>query len=176
MRDALPDAHGRSPLTGAGTGVVILGAGNELRGDDAAGLEVIRLIRSRALPPGVVAREQPGDLLGLLDAWAGCWAAVVVDAMQSAGAAPGAVLRLDVSGAPLTERALGRASTHAAGIGDAIELARTLGRLPERVIVYAVPGTRFELGAGLSPAVRAALPALADTVVSEARRLAARRP
>jgi hydrogenase maturation protease len=175
VRDALPDADHRPRLTDAGAAVVILGAGNGLRGDDAAGLEVVRLIRSRALPPGVLARAQPGDPLGLLDAWSGCSAAVVVDAMASPGAAPGAVVRVDASGAPLGRRALGRASTHAAGIDDAIELARTLRRLPERVIVYGVQGAGFGLGAGLSPAVRAALPGLAEAVVSEACRLAAGR-
>ena len=44
----------------------------------------------------------------------------------------------------------GASSTHAVGIGEAIELARTLDRLPGRLIVYAVEGHRFDAGLGLS--------------------------
>jgi hydrogenase maturation protease len=170
MRHAFPDADDRPGLTHAAPSAVILGAGNELRGDDAAGLEVIRLIRSGSVPTGLVVREHPGDPLGLLEAWAGCSAALIVDAMDRADAEPGAVLRLDASATPLAVGGLGRGSTHAAGIGEAIELARTLQRLPPRVIVYGVQGMRFDIGAGLSPPVAAALPALAEAVVSEARR------
>jgi hydrogenase maturation protease len=55
-----------------------------------------------------------------------------------------------------------RSSTHAFGVGDAVELARALGRLPRRVVVYGVEGAGFESGAPLSPAVAAAV----DDVVS----------
>jgi hydrogenase maturation protease len=171
MRHALPHPDDRQGLTLAAPGAVILGAGNELRGDDAAGLEVIRLIRSGSVPTGLVVREHPGDPLGLLEAWAGCSAAVIVDAMDRAGAEPGTVLRLDASGTRLAVGGLGCSSTHAAGIGEAIELARTLQRLPPRVIVYGVQGARFDVGVGLSAAVATALPALADAVLTEARRL-----
>jgi hydrogenase maturation protease len=148
--------------------VVILGVGNDLRGDDAAGLEVVRRIRSQAVPDGVAACERPGDPLGLLDAWSGCAAAVVVDAMRLDGGEPGAIRRHDAGRARLPAGAAGRGSTHAASVAEAIELARMLRRLPPRVIVYAVQGARFELGAGLSVAVRAALPALAAAVRAEA--------
>jgi hydrogenase maturation protease len=171
MRHALPDADDRPRLTVASSGVVILGTGNDLRGDDAAGLELIRRIRGRPGPPWLAVREHPGDPVGLLDAWQGCAAAVIVDAMDCGGSAPGAIRRLDASRVPLPTVAVSRASTHGAGIGEAIELARMLERLPRRVIVYAVQGERFQTGAGLSEPVRAALPALADAVLAEAVRL-----
>ena len=40
-----------------------------------------------------------------------------------------------------------RSSTHAFGVGDAVELARALGRLPRRVVVYGVEGADFAAGA-----------------------------
>jgi hydrogenase maturation protease len=50
-----------------------------------------------------------------------------------------------------------RSSTHAFGVGDAVELARTLGRLPSRMVVYGVEGSDFDAGAALSPPVLAAV-------------------
>ena len=47
-------------------------------------------------------------------------------------------------------------STHAFGVADALALARALGLLPPRVVVHAIRGVDFSLGAGLSPPVRAA--------------------
>ena len=49
---------------------------------------------------------------------------------------------------------------HALGVGDAVELARELDRLPPRLAVYGIEGESFEAGEGLSPAVEATVSAL----------------
>ena len=46
-------------------------------------------------------------------------------------------------------------SSHGLGLHQAIELARALGQLPGRCVVYAIEGASFEAGAPLSPAVAA---------------------
>ena len=61
-----------------------------------------------------------------------------------------------------------RSSTHAFGVADAVELARALDRLPERLDVYAIEGASFAAGAPLSPAVAAAIDELADLLAAEA--------
>jgi hydrogenase maturation protease len=122
--------------------------GNAWRGDDAAGLVVARRL-------GGLRHE--GDAVGLLDAWAGAGHAIVVDAAAS-GAPAGTIHRFDAA-APLPAHAL-RSSTHAFGVADAVELARSLGRLPARLDVYAIEGADFTLGAGLSPPVAQAVAAL----------------
>jgi hydrogenase maturation protease len=153
-------------------GVLVIGLGSELRGDDGAGIAAARRLRDAARQAGVEVRELAGDPLALLDAWSSRDAVVIVDAMRS-GVAPGTVRRIDASASP--PAAIGSvASTHAVGLCDAIELARALDRLPARVIVHAVEGASFEPGRGLSPAVAAALPALVRGVLEEARGL--RRP
>jgi hydrogenase maturation protease len=58
-------------------------------------------------------------------------------------------------------------STHAFGVGEAIELARALGRLPRRVLVYGVEGREFAAGEGLSPAVAAAVEPLVAELLEE---------
>ncbi len=145
-------------------GVLVIGLGNDLRGDDAAGLQAVR--RLRAL--GIEVHEEQGEALRLLDAWEGRDAVVLVDTMRS-GAPPGTLRRLDASAAPLPAQLSGSSSTHMVALAEAIELARTLGRLPRRVVVHAVEGDVFAAGAALSPPVADALPALADAVLAELR-------
>ena len=151
--------------------MLVIGVGNELRHDDGAGLEIVRRVRHEARDPAIDVDELEGGPLGLLDAWHGRVAAVVVDTMRS-GAGPGTIRRFDASHDPLPSRE-GASSTHAVGVGEAIELARTLDRLPARLIVYAVEGRRFDAGLGLSDEVGAIVPELTARVLNEARALTA---
>jgi len=154
-------------VTGAAAApVVVIGVGNRLRADDAAGLEVARRVAPLA-GDAVSVREAGGDPAALMDAWAGAELAIVVDAI-AAGGAPGDVVRLDATAAPLPARLFGT-STHAIGVGEAVELARALGRLPKRIVVYGVEGAGFGTGERMSPAVEGALGALARRVATEAR-------
>src|SRR5690348_6539769 len=108
-----------------------------MRRDDAAGLVVARRLLTAGPPEGVEVLAAEGEPIGLLDRFAGRDAVVLVDAMRS-GAAPGTVRRVDASGGPLPAWLRGSASTHAVALAETIELARALGRLPPRVVVYAV--------------------------------------
>ena len=139
--------------------MILIGVGNGWRGDDGAGLALARRVRERA-PSGVEVREVEGDATALMDAWSGAEHVVVVDAAQSE-AAPGTVRRFDAGATALPVRAL-RSSTHAFGVSDAVELARALGRLPDRLEVYAIEGASFTAGERLSPAVERAVAELAS--------------
>jgi hydrogenase maturation protease len=150
--------------------VVVIGVGNAMRGDDAAGLEVVARVRDE---PGVERVAHEREPIEVLEIWAGADAVVLVDAVRS-GAPTGTIHRLDAS-ADALPAAFARGSSHTIGVGEVIELARALGRLPLRVIVYGIEGARFESGAALSPEVAAAIDSLADTVLGEARSLL-RRP
>jgi len=125
----------------------LIGIGNRLRRDDAAGLEVVRRLRL-AHPPGVRLIEEEGEPASLIDAWSSVDEALVIDCISS-GAVPGKLHRFDVTEAPLPAQVFS-ASTHAMGLPEAVELARELGRLPGRLIVYGIEGESFETGEGLS--------------------------
>jgi hydrogenase maturation protease len=144
--------------------VRVIGIGNPLRGDDAIGLFVARRVHELA-DPRVEVLELEGEPARLIDAWQGAGLAVVVDAVRSEATA-GKVMRIDATAEPLPP-SLSASSTHALGLGDAIEIARALNRLPPRLIVYAIEGTRFEAGSEVSPAVAAAVPAVAEAVLRE---------
>jgi hydrogenase maturation protease len=154
----------------ARAGVLVIGIGNDLRGDDGVGIEVARRLQADPAA-GVDVFTEEGDVAALIEAWQGRDAVVVVDAMRS-GAAPGTIRRLDASAEPLPMRLCRSSSTHAVGLGEAIELARAIERLPPRVVVYAVEGGRFDAGAALSADLAAVVPDLVAAVASEASALA----
>jgi hydrogenase maturation protease len=164
-------AEHRGGRSGAPAPVLVIGIGNALRGDDAAGLLAARRLRERARAGGVVVREQEGEAIGLIEQWADAEAAVLIDAVRS-GAPPGTIHRVDASREPVPALLAGSYSTHAIGVGEAIELARELGRLPGRLVLYGIEGLCFEAGAALSQEVAAVLDELADTVLAEAGVLA----
>ena len=57
-------------------------------------------------------------------------------------------------------------SSHAIGLVESIELARTLGALPAHCRVLAIEAARFELGAGLSPPVATAVDEAVERVLA----------
>ncbi len=147
-----------------GDATAVIGIGNPWRSDDAAGLIVSRSLTAE-LPGDVRLLEHEGEPTGLLDLWEGVDAAVLVDAVSGAGA-PGSVHRLDASDRPLPA-AFASSSTHSFGLADGIELARTLGRAPKRLVLIAIEGRNFEAGSQLSPEVARAIAPAAAAVLAE---------
>ena len=141
--------------------VVVIGVGNALRADDAAGVLAVRRLRPR---PGVEIREQSGEATALVEALRGRAAALVVDA--AAGAEPGRLHRLDAAARPLPQGLFG-VSSHGFGVAEGIELARALGALPPVCVVYALEGECFDTGAPISDAVARALPRLAEDITKD---------
>jgi hydrogenase maturation protease len=135
--------------------VTVVGLGNEWRVDDGVGIEVARRLGGTQLS---------GEPVGLVEALNGSAEIVLVDAVSS-GAAPGTVHVFEAGSAPLPAAVFGATSTHTIGLAEAVELARSLGRLPQRVLVYGIEGSDFGFGKRLSPEVAAA----ADRVVEEVR-------
>jgi len=117
------------------------------------------------LPAGIEVAELHGEATAILACLDGAAAAYLVDACAT-GAPAGTVRRFDVVARPLPQAAFGL-STHGFGLIEAIELARALGELPPRCIVYAVEGQSFETGAPLSTPVEAAVVTLARELIAE---------
>lgn len=131
---------------------VIIALGGHGRGDDGVGLSVARLLSGK-LAACCIIRGQ-NDPLAILNAWQGAALAVVVDAAVSEST-PGTIHRLELEAAPLP-RELARCSSHGVGLAEAVEIGRILGRMPERLIIYAVEAKNFDPGVVMTPAVSAA--------------------
>jgi hydrogenase maturation protease len=142
----------------------VLGIGNAWQGDDAAGLFAARRVRDLA-PAGVDVRELEGEPVSLVEAWDGGGEVFVIDAVRS-GSPPGTVHRIDASHEPLPAT-LSAASTHTLGVGEAIELARALGRLPERLVLYGIEAESIAAGAELTPSVSAGVDEAVERLLGE---------
>ena len=134
--------------------ILIIGIGNAYRCDDGAGLAAAdELIRRRV--PGADILRACGDGTSLIEAWQGRDRVVLIDATFS-GATPGTIHRIEASAEPLPV-SFSHHSTHSVNLAEAVELARVLHRLPERLTVVGIEGEDFRSGTGLSPAVRSAV-------------------
>ena len=143
---------------------LIIGIGNPSRSDDAAGLIAARRLELKALE-GVAFLEKSGEGTALMESWKGHDRAILLDALSS-GSPPGTIRRYDAGAGPLPLQSF-RHSTHAFGVVEAVELARAMGRLPERLIVYGIEGKNFEAGEKLSFEVERAICGLVDRVAEE---------
>ena len=139
---------------------LVIGLGNSLRGDDGAGLQVVRQVRE-ARPDAADYLLAPPDALTLVNAFRGRRQVYAVDACEAPGRGPGElVLIRDMAaeGPLLDAGAAVRCSSHEPGLVEALELSRVLGQAPGRVTVLGVVGQCFDRGASRSPAVSDALP------------------
>lgn len=101
----------------------------------------------------------------ILNAWDGAALAVIVDAAIS-GASPGTIHRLEAGAEPLP-RDMARCSSHGLGLAEAVQLGRVLGRLPARLVIYAVEAKSLEPGAALSREVTAAAARVVRNIEAE---------
>ena len=128
---------------------LVIGIGNLMRGDDAAGLRVVQ-----ALGISETVLEHDGEPASLIALWEDHDEVVLVDAV-SADQPHGTVIEIDA-----THSALPAAmchSTHALGPAEAVELARALGKLPNKITLLGIEGRTYSFGTALSPEVESAV-------------------
>jgi len=136
--------------TGKRQKVLLLGIGNEYRGDDGAGLLFTRMIRTK-ISGSVTLKESQGEGGALMEAWQGYETVILVDAISS-GAPSGTIMKIDATKQNIPAKYF-RFSTHAFGLAEAIELARALKTLPENLLVYGIEGANFSPGNEITPSV-----------------------
>lgn len=150
--------------------VVAIGVGNVHRADDGVGPAALDELR-RLLPAeqgGPRIRVCPGDMAGLIGLWEGASLAVVIDACLTDPGQEGAITRTVLAPEQTLITAPGSLhSTHGLGLGEALELARLLGRRPARLLLYTVGVADVGRRSGLSPQVAAVVPEIAARVVGD---------
>jgi len=148
--------------------VLVAAVGNPDRGDDGVGPFVAQKL-SDSLPAAAKLVVRSGDIMSLIEDWAGIDAAILVDAAAPNGS-PGRVHRIDLAEEKLPPE-LSFSSSHAFGVAEAIELARVLDLAPKRIIVYAIEGVSFGAGAPFTPPVLRAAGEVADCIAGEVRHI-----
>lgn len=145
--------------------VLIIGIGNEQRGDDGAGLATAHLILKQS--PSLSVVEASGEGTALIELWRSFTGQTVylIDTIVS-GQPPGSVTRFDAHHERLSVAEYA-CSSHMFGVGQAIELARVLDVLPPALIIYGIEGHCFDIGIGLSAEVEASVSKVANRIIAE---------
>ncbi len=159
-----PDWSGRAALAGPQLNkLLLLGLGNDILCDDAIGLNIVRQLRPRLTGfEGVEVGESCEMGLALLDYIVGYESLVLADAIQTGRAAPGFVHELegqDLKVLPVT-------SPHLVGVGEMMQVGAHLGMpVPKRVKIFAIEvQDPFTITTQMTPALQAAMPAIADRI------------
>ena len=146
---------------------LVIGCGNLLRGDDAAGPVLVRRMWDRGLPDGVHGADGGTGGMDVAFQMRGVPRVILVDACTS-GSEPGTLFEVpgtEVENLP----PLAGINLHAFRWDHAIAFARWLLKddYPADVTAYLIEGERFEVGAGLSPRVDAAIDRLVDVLLAK---------
>ena len=145
-------------------GAAVICVGNEYRSDDGVGVIIAKKLKELDTSEFTVL-EESGEGASLMEAWEKRDLAIVVDASNS-GAKPGTVFRFDANQQEIPS-AFFHYSTHAFSVAEAVELARSLEKLPAGLIVYAIEGKTFEAGTAISPEVEGAVGEVIKRILSE---------
>jgi hydrogenase maturation protease len=160
---SVPEAQRKS------IGVLVLGLGNVLLGDDGLGAAACaRIERDYRIPSGVQL-EDGGTLgLSLLGLISDADRLILIDAVR-ANAPPGTLIRID--GADVTEAVRDRLSPHQVGVADLLNAARLIGCYPTAVTLLGLVPDAIELAVARSNAVNSGLQQLVAAIVHEVQSL-----
>ena len=138
--------------------VLVLGLGNLLYGDEGIGVHAVRAWLERVeVPEGVVALDGGTLGLDLLPDLVDMTHLLIIDAIVTT-APPGTIAR--ITGDQLAGSVGGGLSPHELGVQELLATAALAGCLPPHVLVLGVSPAVTGLGAELSPALSAAIPAI----------------
>lgn len=154
--------------------VIVVGLGNPVLGDDGVGWRVADEVERRLLAcssPGGLESNVLIERLGvggirLMETISGFGAAILIDAAEFPGQAPGDVRSWTL--AELPDRGVGHLdSAHDASLRTALLLGNRLGAaIPERIDVVTIQARSTDVfGEELSPEVAAAVPAATEAVL-----------
>lgn len=137
---------------------LILALGNDILGDDGAGLAAARMLRSR-IPEEVDVVESSEAGLALLEHIEGYDRVLLLDAVVTGRCAPGTVIEIAIED---LEKIVAP-SPHYAGIPEILDMGRRLGlKMPGEMRILALEVERPDMVCvGLTPSVAAGLPAFA---------------
>jgi hydrogenase maturation protease len=143
---------------------LFIGIGNSYRRDDGAGLALAARLRAMNID-NLKIIEATDDVIRLVDLWNGYDMVILADAVD-AGEEPGCLYRRDPLQCPLPRHWFALSSHHLGPV-EAIELGRSMNRLPPRMVFLGIQGKEFSQGEGLTPQVDQALEVAAEVVRAE---------
>ena len=142
---------------------LVLGLGNDILADDAAGILAARALKTRLAGVAEV-QETSWHGVALLEVFIGFERAILMDAVMTGKHAPGTILEIR----PDELAPVQGTSPHFTGLPEMIAMARELDlEFPKNFRIFAVEvADPHTVGGEMTPAVRDAIPALCERVVA----------
>ena len=145
---------------------LVLGLGNPILCDDAAGYRVAMVLKERLNMPAVDILEAGLAGLDFLDMITGYDRAIIIDAIQTEKGKPGQIYRL---GPEILAETRHTGSPHDVNLATALELGKKLKlKLPQDIVIFAVEVEDVtSFGEVCTPAVEKAIPKCVEMVILE---------
>jgi hydrogenase maturation protease len=143
--------------------VLVVGIGNEYRSDDGIGIVIARKICERRLS-SVCVKEKSGEGAELMEAWREYERVILVDAVSS-GSPPGTLFKINARKKKVPAKFF-HYSTHAFSVAEAIELARAMKTLPQKLWVYGIEGANFSAGISISHVVQESIKHVVEEILN----------
>lgn len=133
---------------------LVMGIGNDFRGDDGFGLAVARALQPQLGEHHVQLGR--GDASELLETFDQTDCLILIDAIFDPKMPSGHMLHIVANGQSAVSNHL-RSSTHLMSISEAIALGELFDKLPSQLHIFGVSAKKFDYGTDLSPEVKATI-------------------
>lgn len=144
---------------------VVLGIGNTILSDEAAGVRAVEALeRAYRMPDNVQVIDGGTSGMEMIEDLSNLDLLIVIDVVKT-GAAPGTVVKLAGADIPVFFRH--KLSPHQIGLPDVLASLELLDTLPREIIVLGVEPISLELGMEMTATVAQRVPQLVHMAVQE---------
>lgn len=144
---------------------VVLGVGNTILTDEAAGVRAVEALeKAYKMPPGVQVIDGGTSGMEMIEDLSNLDFLIVIDVVKT-GAAPGTIVKIAGDEIPVFFRR--KLSPHQIALPDVLACLELLDTMPREIIVLGVELISLELGMEMTPTVARQIPVLADMAAAE---------
>ncbi|MDD5029534.1 MAG: HyaD/HybD family hydrogenase maturation endopeptidase [Rhodoferax sp.] len=144
---------------------VVLGIGNTILTDEAAGVRAVEALeQAYRMPPNVLLIDGGTSGMEMIEDLSNLDFLLVLDVVLT-GAAAGSLVKIAGDEIPIFFR--DKLSPHQIGLPDVLASLELLDALPKEIVVLGVEPISLELGTDMTPTIAAAVPKLAALAASE---------
>ena len=146
---------------------VVLGIGNTILTDEAAGVRAVELLEQRyQIPDDVLVIDGGTSGMEMIEDLSDLDFLIVIDVVKT-GAAPGTVVKIAGDEIPVFFRR--KLSPHQIALPDVLASLELLDAMPKEIVVLGVEPISLELGMEMTDTVAAKVPLLVEMAVMELR-------
>ena len=146
---------------------VVLGIGNTILTDEAAGVRSVELLEQRyQVPDNVLVIDGGTSGMEMIEDLSDLDFLIVIDVVKT-GAAPGTVVKIAGDEIPVFFRR--KLSPHQIALPDVLASLELLDAMPKEIVVLGVEPISLELGMEMTPTIAEQVPVLVEMAVAELR-------